>query len=268
MLQILSLQRLKSRNKATHEQRTDAVAHDRMCPILRRPPPSRPTMTTLDHAHKPASVRQIASGAGWLMLFKMADKSVGLISTAILARVLTPADFGLVAMALAVVALTQLMGAFGFDSALIQRQDAIRKHYDTAWTFNVALGGLIAATLLLLAYPAAQFYREPRLALIIPVLAITALIGGFENIGTVAFRKELDFRSEFRFLLAKRLASFTVTLALALTFRTYWALIAGAVTGSVMSVAISYWLHDYRPKFTLAARADLFTSQSGYLFPT
>jgi lipopolysaccharide exporter len=206
---------------------------------------------------KSASGRQIAQGVGWLMLFKVADRGLGLVSTLVLARLLVPADFGLVAMATAVVALTQLMGAFGFDTALIQRQDARREHYDTVWTFEVIFGSAIAVALLIIAVPAAAFFGEPRLQLVIPVLAISALAGGFENIGTVAFRKELDFRREFRFLLAKRLASFIVTVSLAILLHTYWALIAGIVAGKFLAVLISYRLHPYRPRFTLAARADL-----------
>ena len=200
---------------------------------------------------------QIAKGAAWMMGFKLFDKSIGLISTLVLARVLTPADFGLVAMATAVVALLELMGAFGFDSALIQRQNTNRRHYDTAWTFNVMFGVSIAIMLVLMAAPAAGFYREPRLTLMLPALAVGALIGGFENVGTVAFRKDLNFSMEFKFLLAKRLAAFTVTVSLALTYRSFWALIAGTVVGKLIAVFISYRLHPYRPRLTLAARADL-----------
>jgi O-antigen/teichoic acid export membrane protein len=207
---------------------------------------------------KPATGRQIARGAAWMMGLKLFERSIGLISTVILARLLTPQDFGLVAMAVAVVALLELMSAFGFDTALIQRQQTTRSHYDTAWTFNVLFGTGIAIFLLLLATPASAFYREPRLEQILQVLACSALLGGFENIGTVAFRKELDFRSEFRFLLAKRLVTFTVTVSLAFMFRNYWALIAGTVTGRLTSVLISYALHPYRPRFSLSARGDLF----------
>jgi lipopolysaccharide exporter len=208
-------------------------------------------------SNTPVTGHQIAKGAAWMMGFKLLDKSIGLISTLVLARVLTPADFGLVAMAMAVVALLQLMGAFGFDTALIQRQNTERKHFDTAWTFGVIFGISTATLLLVLALPAANFYREPRLELMLPALAVAALIGGFENIGTVAFRKELDFGKEFRFLLAKRITGFVVTITLALVFRNFWALIAGTVTGKLMGVLISYRLHPYRPRFTLGARHDL-----------
>lgn len=191
-------------------------------------------------------------------MLKLFERGIGLVSTIVLARLLLPEDFGLVAMAVAVVALLELMAAFGFDAALIQRQNTARAHYDTAWTFNVLFGSTIALLLLLLATPAATFYREPRLTLLLPVLAISALVGGFENIGTVAFRKELDFRSEFRFLLFKRLATFFVTLSLAIALRSYWALVAGIVVGRSVSVYVSYRLHPYRPRFSLAARGDLF----------
>ncbi|WP_332749610.1 lipopolysaccharide biosynthesis protein [Hydrogenophaga sp.] len=205
-----------------------------------------------------ATGKQIAKGAAWLMGFKLLDKSIGLISTLVLVRLLTPSDFGLVAMAMAVVSLLELMGAFGFDSALIQRQDTERSHFDTAWTFNVFFGAGIAVFLVVMAIPAANFYREPRLELMLPALAIGALVGGFENIGTVAFRKELNFRMEFTYLLAKRCVVFVVVLVLAFTLRSFWALIFATIVGKVMNVLISYALHPYRPQFSLAARGDLF----------
>lgn len=206
----------------------------------------------------PATGKQIAQGAAWLMGFRLLDKSIGLISTLILVRLLTPSDFGLVAMAMAVVALLELMGAFGFDSALIQRQDTERKHYDTAWTFNVIFSIGIAALLVVVAEPAAEFYREPRLEQMLPVLAIGALVNGFENIGTVAFRKELNFRMEFIYLLIKRIAVFVVIVTLAFTLRTFWALIFATIAGKIIAVLISYRLHPYRPRLSLAARGDLF----------
>lgn len=205
-----------------------------------------------------ATGKQIAKGAAWLMGFKLLDKSIGLISTLVLVRVLTPSDFGLVAMAMAVVALLELMGAFGFDSALIQRQDTARSHFDTAWTFNVIFGVCIALFLVAMAVPAAAFYREPRLEQMLPVLAIGAVVGGFENIGTVAFRKELNFRMEFIYLFIKRIAVFAVVITLALTLRSFWALIFATIAGKAMAVVISYLLHPYRPRFSLAARGDLF----------
>lgn len=201
--------------------------------------------------------QKMARGATWMVAFRFADRSFGIVSTAILARLLIPADFGLVAMAMSVIAILELMGAFGFDFALITRPSAERRHYDTAWTFNALFGLFCALALLLLAYPAAAFFHEPRLAPVVLVLAISSLIQGFENVGVVAFRKELQFDREFRFLMVKRLATFAATIPLAFLFRSYWALVVGILVGRTTSVAMSYLAHPYRPRFSLAARSEL-----------
>lgn len=201
---------------------------------------------------------QMAKGAAWMVLFKLAERSIGLISTVILARLLVPEDFGLVALAMAMIAVLEILGAFSFDVVLIQNQRAERSHYDTAWTFNILAGVLSAVGVLLLAYPVAVFYDDMRLESIMFVLACAPLVSGFENIGVVAFRKDMEFHKEFKFLITKKLIAFVVTMTIALTFRNYWALIAGTVTSRVIGVMLSYALHPYRPRFSLARRRDLF----------
>lgn len=199
----------------------------------------------------------LAGGAALMVLFRVLDRLIGLISVALLARLLTPADFGLVAMATSVVGLIELMGAFGFDTALIQRPDAQRKHFDTAWTFQVCFGAASGVLLLAIAYPASLFYNDPRIAWILPVLALTSVINGLANIGPVMFRKELDFAREFRFLLAKRLVGFVATLVTAFLLRDYWALVVGIFVGTIASLIVSYAVHPYRPRLTLEARDEL-----------
>lgn len=201
---------------------------------------------------------QIASSAGQMVFVKLSEKSLGLVSTLILARLLTPADFGLVSMATMVVAFIELIGAFGFDTALIQRQDAQRHHYDTAWTCNALLGSAVAVILLLASPLVAGFYDETRLGPVLQVLALGSFIGGLENIGTVNFRKEMDFRKEMYFVLSKRVFYFVITIGLVLGFRSYWGLVGGAIAGKLISVALSYVLHPYRPRLSLEARHDLF----------
>ena len=187
-----------------------------------------------------------------MLLFKLAERSLGLISTIILARILVPADFGLVAMATAVIALLELLQAFGFDMALIQNQKATRAHYDTVWTFRLSFGLIMGLLMVLLSWPAADFYNEPRLVDVMLLLALGLFVEGFENVGVVAFRKELEFDREFRFLLAKKMASFVVTVTAAVLLRSYWALVIGIVFGRFFGVAASYWLHPYRPRLSLA----------------
>jgi lipopolysaccharide exporter len=201
---------------------------------------------------------KMAKGALWMLLFKFLDRSVGLISTLVLVRLLSPSSFGVMAMATSLIAILELIGAFGFDNALIQRDRADRRHFDTAWTFNVLFGVIICLILQLLAYPAARFYRLPELASVIQILAFSPLLMGAQNIGVVAFRKELDFRREFMFLTSKRLLTFPLTIGLAFLWRSYWALVLGTIAGRLLELHLSYRLHPYRPRLSLQAAADLF----------
>ncbi len=201
--------------------------------------------------------RKMAAGAAWMVLFKFAERSLGFISTLILARLLVPADFGVVAMATSFVAMLELLSAFGFDVALIRRRDTSRPHYDTAWTFNVIVGAVVAVAMVAAGGAIATFYRAPDLRAVLYVLALGSLAQGFENVGVVAFRKEMDFRREFRFQLAKKLVMFAVIVPLGFALRSYWAMVAGIVASRIASVGLSYWVHPYRPRFSLAAWSDL-----------
>ena len=200
----------------------------------------------------------MALGVGWTLLGRVAVRGIGIVSTLILARLLVPADFGLIAMATAIVAALEVLGAFSFDVVLIQKQDADRTHYDTAWTFNVAFGLATGLLLVGLAGPASDFYKEPRLAYVLYGLALSRAIGAFANIGPVDFRKYLQFDKEFRFVLLRKLAGFAVTVPLAWLLKDYRALMAGIVAGELATVVLSYTMHPYRPSITLKARQELF----------
>lgn len=186
-------------------------------------------------------------------------RSIGVISTVILARLLPPADFGLVAMASVLLVMVQAITEFGFDVALIQKQNTDRSHYDTAWTFKVIFGVSSAALLVALAWPMADFYSEPRITPVILALSIGVFLRGFENIGIVNFRKEFNFNREFQFFSSIKFAAFAVTIISALILRNYWALVFGTVTSRIMGLMLSYAMHDYRPRFSIAARRELFS---------
>ena len=200
---------------------------------------------------------KLVRGVTWMVAFKAAERAISIASTIVLARLLLPADFGLVAMAMSVVLLLELMTAFNFDVVLIQRQDPDRRAYDTVWTLNLIVYSAGAGVLLALAGASARFFDEPRLELLVTVLSAATLLQGLENVGLVAFRKELRLDKEFRFLCAKKLISALVTIGCAIAFRSYWALVAGILTGRAVGVALSYSMHPYRPRLSFAVAGEL-----------
>lgn len=200
---------------------------------------------------------KMARGALWMVLFKFSERSLGLISTLILVRVLAPADFGVVAMAFSFIAVAEMLAAFGFDVALIRQQDATVNHYHTAWTGNLLLGASITVIMLLAAGPVAEFYGRPEVFWVVCALAVGPLIGGAENIGVVAFRKDLNFRREFAFQLSRKIVGVLVALPLAFLWQNYWALVAGVLAAKTAGTSISYAVHPFRPRFTLCELKSL-----------
>jgi len=202
--------------------------------------------------------QRMARGMAWMVAARLADRSVGLLSTIILARLLVPGDFGLIAMATAIGGMLDLLGAFSFDVALIQKSKAERRHYDTAWTLNLIFGVVCGLGMILLAEPAARFYDEPRLTAVMYVLSISSFVIALNNIGIVDFRKELNFRQEFIFIFVRRIITFFITIAMAVVFRSYWALLIGITLGRIVNCWMSYVMSSYRPRLSLSAGRELF----------
>ncbi|MPZ12376.1 MAG: oligosaccharide flippase family protein, partial [Kiloniellaceae bacterium] len=200
---------------------------------------------------------RMTKGAAWMIGLRFASRGLGLVSMIILARLLVPADFGLVALAMAMVAVISVFGEFGFELALIQNQKAERRHYDTAWTLGFLRGLIAAALVALAAAPLADVFGEPRVTDVILVLALVPLIEGLYNIGTVAFRKELTLHKEFVFRIVPRVAGVALTILLAVIWRNYWALVWGTLAGAGLRLVMSYAMHSYRPRFTLAGLREI-----------
>lgn len=190
----------------------------------------------------------IARGAAWMVAMRWLMRAIGLINTIILARILSPDDFGIVAMSAVVVELLMMLGDTNVDIALIRDPKIRREIYDSAWTIQ-AIFGLAVAALVLGATPIlVDYYNDPRIAIVMYILALRPAILGFENVGVVEFRKNLDFAKEFRYWIFRRLSLFVFGLILALTLRNYLALAIAAPASAFVAVVFSFTMSTYRPK--------------------
>ena len=204
------------------------------------------------------SVRQnIARGAVWTVLYRWIDRGLGFVSTLILAHLLVPSDFGLVAMGSSVTGLLVLLTYFGLDTALLRQKEATEEHFNAVWTLNFLCGCGMAIVMLALAVPAARFYREPRVIAVVCALAAAPFLQGLENVGVIKFRKDMRFDREFRYMSATRIVKFVTTVLLALTLRTYWALVIGILVWRAASVGLSYLMQPFRPRFSLRSLGEL-----------
>jgi len=176
---------------------------------------------------------------------------IGLASIVVLARLLQPQDFGIMAMATLVIGFLELFAELGVGMMLIREREVSRSDMDTAWTIRILQGICLASVVSLAAIPAASYFREPRLEAVVYVVALGIVIASFENIGVMFIRKELDFAKDFRYQVICKISAVAVTIALAFVLRNYWALALAQPIASLLMVVVSYRIHPYRPRFCL-----------------
>ncbi len=208
----------------------------------------------------------MVKGAAWVIGSRMTIRLLGLVSTVILARLLVPADFGIVAMASLLVASIELLSSFNFELWIVRHPQPGPYHYNTAWTLSLMRGLITCAALYLLAEPASIFFQEPRLEAVVIALAAQAALDGLHNIGIVDFQKHLRFEKEFVILAGSKLGAFLLTIGSAFFLRSYWALVIGIVSGTVIKMLMSYWMHPYRPSLSLRFWREIFAFGKWLMF--
>lgn len=198
-------------------------------------------------------------GSAWMVTMRWAVRGIGLVSTVILARLLTPEDYGLLGMASVIVGFLTIFTLTGFDLALIRRSDAGRDYYDSAFTMRIIQFGVLALGIFLASPFASVYFREPRVEAVMQLLALGAAVRGFENIGMIDFRKDLNFRKDFQFETTVRMTTFFITVSLAIYLRSYWALVIGLASAHVSRVILSYVMHPYRPRLSLVRARQIWS---------
>lgn len=202
---------------------------------------------------------RMLNGALWMIALRWAIRLTGLVSTVILARLLMPSDFGIVAMAMIVVSTLEIFNQTGQTLVLIRLENPTKEHFDTAWTVSFLIGLAIAAAILAASPLAELYFHEPKVEPVMQCLALRAILGGLENIGTVNFRRDLKFNRLFAYNVCPKLISFTVTIVLAFMLKNYWALVAGILSSQLALIVLSYAMHPHRPRFTLSKVREIWS---------
>ncbi|SLN69161.1 Lipopolysaccharide biosynthesis protein WzxC [Oceanibacterium hippocampi] len=190
----------------------------------------------------------MARGAFWMIAMNWSMRLIGLVNTMILARLLVPEDFGIIAMSMVVVGFLHVFSEANVDLLLLRKADVSEADYNSAWTLRIMTGIVVMVLLMAVAPLFADYANDPRVTVVIQILALRSGLLGFENIGVVRFRKELNFRREFLYQFYRRIIYFVVGLIFVLALRNYYALAVAPPLAAVIAVIISYRMSPFRPK--------------------
>lgn len=194
---------------------------------------------------------KVTKSAAVMSAVQLIARSLDFIAIIVIARFLTPEDFGLVALASSVLLVANSLTELPVSDALVQRDKLEKSAIDSAFTLTVMRGILIASVLLLLAIPLANLLDDQRLRLVICALAIGPLVQGFASPRMVNFLREVNYTPLALTQVIGRMAAFICVLALAYYTRSYWALVGGLVAGPAITAIITHFWAPYRPRFAM-----------------
>ncbi|MBX4936534.1 oligosaccharide flippase family protein [Rhizobium binae] len=195
-------------------------------------------------------------GAGWLVFSRFVGRIIDFFTLLVLARTLTPADFGLAALATSLVVVVDTMLEVPVTQALVRLPTIDKSHLDTGFTVGLLRGVLIGTIVLAAAWPYSWINRDSHLVLLVAVLALGPISRGLTSPAMINFARQLGFRQTFILESSGKLSASIIAMFVVLNGGAYWAIVANFVVASFASTVASYVLAPYRPAFSLVRLPD------------
>jgi O-antigen/teichoic acid export membrane protein len=200
-----------------------------------------------------SSIKQLAiRGALWTLVSYGASYGLRFLSNITLTRLLAPELFGLMVLMGTFISALHLFSDLGIGASIIRSDRAEEpEFYNTAWTIQVLRSAGIWICCLLLTWPIAQFYREPQLLWLFPIVSFTVVIEGFDSTSLHILNRQMAIKKVVMFELVVQAIGIVVMVTWALVNRTIWALVAGGLVSSIVRLVWSHQLNTGKPnRFT------------------
>lgn len=192
---------------------------------------------------RPSLRRRILQGSAFTFAGVAGRAGLRLLGNIIVARLLFPEVFGLMALVNIFVQAMQFVTDIGIGPSVIHsRRSRDPVFLNTAWTMQVLRGGAIWLFLLVIAWPASLFYGEPQLLTLIPIVGFSAVITGFESTARYTLNKELALGRLTAIDLGAQIAAILVMIVWSYIYASVWALVAGAIVSSSVRMVWSHRL--------------------------
>lgn len=195
------------------------------------------------------NLKHTAVKAGfWAMVEQYSGQIIQFVISVILARLLTPAEYGLIGMLAIFMGISNVFIDGGFSSALIQRQDRSAADFSTVFIINVVMALLMYMILFISAPAIAAFYDQPQLVSIVRVYCFSLVIASFGATSAVQLTIKLDFKTTTKIALIAATLSGITGIILAFMGFGVWALVAQALTSAVITLLLRVFFVRWIPR--------------------
>jgi O-antigen/teichoic acid export membrane protein len=195
--------------------------------------------------------RGFASAGFWSVGGKLVSRLFDIASLVILTDILAPADFGLVAKAMTVVLIVEMVTLIPVETPILRVKSPDQSLYDTAFTLTLGRACLIGLILVALSWPLSIYFKDPRLAPLMWWLALAPALRGCVSPKLAEFTRRYDMRPEAVMDIVSKFTALVTVTSVALMTRSYWAIAVGTVTTPLVLNALSYIIAPYRPRLSL-----------------
>ncbi len=206
-------------------------------------------------------------GMFWSFTQSIGQQGVQFVIAVILARLLLPEEFGLIAMLIIIVAITNAFINNGFGYVLIQKQDTTHLDESTVFYFNIILGFAMTGLLYLAAPWIAAFYERPILAPLARLMSLNLAIGSFGIVHTMLMTKNLDFKTQLKVGVIAAVISGVIGIAMAYNDFGVWSLAVQSLSNFFFRTVFLWIFYRWRPAlaFGMASLRSMFSFGSKVL---
>lgn len=191
-------------------------------------------------------------GIFWNGTSQLLTQIFQLIVVVILARLLSPRDFGIAGLATIFVGLVATINELGLSAAIIQRKNVDNVHLSTSFWINVIMGIVLFILAILLSPIVANFFKEDIIKPIVIVSSISLIIGSFSIIQKALLEKNLDFKKITIVEICTTIISGTISIIMAIGGYGVWSIVVGGISGSIISGIMLWNVNKWRPSLTFS----------------
>ena len=193
----------------------------------------------------------------WALLERFGVQFVSFGVSLVLARLLTPSDYGAVAILLIFIAIAEILASAGFGTALVQKKDALPIDFNTVFCISMSASAVLYIALFLLAPRIAQFFRHPDLVTLFRVQAIALFFHAFAGIQNAEISRRMLFKLSFRIGIMTCVISSVVGLSCALLGLGPWALVWMTFSSAASGIVIKLFVCEWKPRLEFSSHAAI-----------